>query len=112
MWFVFPQLRGLGRSPMAQHYGINDLAEARAYLGHAVLRSRLKECLEAVLGVSGKMLHEIFGSPNDTKFRSSMTLFAMANGHGNLFKEALDKYCDGQMGPATLKPLSVVGSGK
>jgi uncharacterized protein (DUF1810 family) len=71
MWFVFPQLRGLGRSPMAQHYGINDLAEARAYLGHVVLRSRLEECVEAVLGVSGRTLHEIFGSPDDMKFRSS-----------------------------------------
>lgn len=112
MWFVFPQMRALGRSPMAQHYGIDSLSEARAYLGHAILRSRLEECVEAVLGVSGKTLHEIFGSPDDTKFRSSMTLFAMANGHENLFKEALDKYCDGQMDPATLKLLGVAGSGK
>ena len=57
MWFVFPQLRGLGRSPMAQHYGIDNLAEARAYLGHAILRSRLEECVEAVLSVSGRTLH-------------------------------------------------------
>lgn len=107
VWFVFPQLRALGRSPIAQHYGIDSLAEARAYLGHAILRSRLEECIEAVLGVSGKTLHEIFGSSDDTKFRSSMTLFAMVNGHGNLFKEALDKYCDGQMDPATLELLRV-----
>ena len=112
MWFVFPQLRALGRSPMAQHYGIHDLTEARAYLGHAILRSRLEECVEAVLGVSGKTLHEIFGSPDDMKFRSSMTLFAMANGHGNLFKQALDKYCGGQMDPATLELLGVADVGK
>jgi len=60
MWFVFPQLRGLGRSPMAQHYGIDSLDEARAYLGHAILGPRLMECVEAVMGVSGKTLHEIF----------------------------------------------------
>ena len=59
MWFVFPQLHGLGRSPMAQHYGIDSLDEARSYLGHAVLGPRLKECVEAVLGVTGKTLHEI-----------------------------------------------------
>ena len=107
MWFVFPQLRGLGRSPMAQHYGIDNLDEARAYLGHAILGPRLMECVEAVMGVSGKTLHEIFGSPDDIKFRSSMTLFATANGHGNLFRQALDRYCGGQMDPATLDLLGV-----
>ena len=112
MWFVFPQLRGLGRSPIAQHYGIDSLAEARAYLGHAILRSRLEECVEAVLGVSGRSLHEIIGSPDDMKFRSSMTLFAMANGNGSLFRQALDRYCDGQMDPATLKLLGVAGISK
>ncbi len=112
MWFVFPQLRALGRSPIAQHYGIDDITEARAYLGHAILGPRLEECIEAVLGVSGRTLHEIFGSPDDMKFCSSMTLFAMANGHGHLFKQALDKYCGGQMDPATLKLLGVTGIGK
>ena len=107
MWFVFPQLRGLGRSPMAQHYGIDNLDEARAYLGHAILGPRLMECIEAVMGASGKTLHEIFGSPDDIKFRSSMTLFATANGHGNLFRQALDRYCGGQMDPATLDLLGV-----
>lgn len=107
MWFVFPQLRGLGRSPMAQHYGIDNLDEARAYLGHAILGPRLMECIEAVMGVSGKTLHEIFGSPDDIKFRSSMTLFATANGHGSLFRQALDRYCGGQMDPATLDLLGV-----
>ena len=65
------------------------------------------ECIEAVMGVSGKTLHEIFGSPDDIKFRSSMTLFATANGHGNLFRQALDRYCGGQMDPATLDLLGV-----
>lgn len=105
MWFVFPQLRGLGRSPMARHYGIDSLDEARAYLGHAILGPRLEECVEAVLGVSGRTLHEIFGSPDDIKFRSSMTLFAMAGGKGNLFQQALERYCEGAPDPATLELL-------
>jgi len=105
MWFVFPQLRGLGRSPIAQHYGIADLAEARAYLRHAVLGPRLKECVEAVLGVAGRTLHEIFGSPDDMKFRSSMTLFAAASDGGQPFRQALDRYCGGREDPATLSLL-------
>ena len=105
MWFVFPQLRGLGRSPMAQRYGIDNLDEARAYLGHAILGPRLMESIEAVMGVSCRTLHEIFGSPDDIKFRSSMTLFATANGHGSLFRQPLERYCGGQMDPATLKLL-------
>ena len=105
MWFVFPQLRGLGRSPIAQHYGIDSLAEARAYLGHAILRPRLEEGVVAVLGVSARTLYEIFGSPDDMKFRSSMTLFALANGDGSLFKTALEQYCSGEMDAATLDLL-------
>jgi len=107
MWFVFPQLRGLGRSPMAQRYGIGNLEEARAYLGHAILGPRLKECTEAVLVVTGRTLHEIFGSPDDVKFCSSMTLFALANGSDKPFREALVRYCDGQQDAATLKLLGV-----
>lgn len=103
MWFVFPQLRGLGRSPLAQHYGIDNLAEARAYLEHPILGPRLKVCVEAVLSVSGRTLHEIFGSPDDMKFRSSMTLFNLANPIETLFQQALDRYCDGQMDPGTLR---------
>lgn len=107
MWFVFPQLRGLGRSPMAQRYGIDSLEEARAYLGHAVLGPRLLECVEAVLGVTGRTLHEIFGSPDDVKFRSSMTLFALASGSNKPFREALVRYCDGQQDAATLDLLGI-----
>src|SRR5882724_3520289 len=78
MWFVFPQLRGLGHSTMAEIYGIASLDEARAYLAHPVLGPRLRQCTEAVLAVADRSLHAIFGSPDDAKFRSSMTLFAEA----------------------------------
>ena len=105
MWFVFPQLRGLGHSPIAQRYGIEDLVEARAYLDHAFLGPRLQECVEVVLAISGRTLHDIFGSPDDVKFRSSMTLFAIAGGNGKLFQQALDRYCDGQMDWATIDLL-------
>src|SRR5580704_13431068 len=78
MWFVFPQLRGLGRSSMATLYGIASLHEARAYLAHPLLGPRLDHCTRTMLEVEGRSLHEIFGSPDDMKFQSSMTLFAIA----------------------------------
>ena len=96
MWFIFPQIAGLGRSPMAQHYAIQNLAEARAYLNHPVLGARLRECTRAVLDVEGKTAHEIFGSPDHLKFRSSMTLFAHAAPDEELFRTALEKYFDGE----------------
>jgi len=96
MWFVFPQIAGLGRSPMAQHYAIQNLAEARAFLAHPLLGARLRECTQAVLDVEGKTAHEIFGSPDDLKFRSSMTLFAHAAPGEELFRAALEKYFDGE----------------
>ena len=80
MWFVFPQLRGLGRSPTAEFYGIGSLDEARAYLAHPVLGPRLTLCTEALLAVEGRSLHAIFGSPDNLKFCSSMTLFSRADG--------------------------------
>jgi uncharacterized protein (DUF1810 family) len=92
MWFVFPQLRGLGHSAMAQRYGIGSLAEARAYLAHPVLGPRLVECTDLVNAVEGRSIREIFGSPDDLKFRSSMTLFASAQPDADAFKEALKKY--------------------
>ncbi len=107
MWFIFPQLRGLGRSSTSQFYGIEDLAEARAYLGHAVLGPRLKACVEAVLAVSGRSLKEIFDSPDDMKFRSSMTLFAIADGEAYLFQKALERYCRGRKDLATLRLLKL-----
>lgn len=104
MWFVFPQLRGLGRSATAQHYGIGSTAEARAYWTHAVLGARLKHCTELVLAVEGRSAHEIFGPPDDLKFRSCMTLFAQVTGEP-LFTRAIDRYFGGQADPATLELL-------
>ena len=107
MWFIFPQLRGLGSSPTAQFYGIASLAEARAYLTHPVLGPRLVACTEAVLATKGKSLQEIFGSPDDIKFRSSMTLFALAsNDDGSLFRRALDAHCARRMDDRTVDLLN------
>ena len=92
MWFVFPQIRGLGRSPMAQKYAIASLAEAQGYLAHPILGPRLRECTQLVVDVEGRTAPEIFGSPDDIKFRSSMTLFAFAAPDEPLFKTALTKY--------------------
>jgi len=107
MWFIFPQLRDLGRSATAQFYGIAGLDEARAYLAHPVLGSRLAQTTETVLAVQGRTLHEILGSPDDLKFRSSMTLFAQAAAEGGpLYRKALDRFCDGRPDDATLKLLA------
>ena len=105
MWFIFPQLRGLGHSAMAQQYGISSRKEAQAYLAHAVLGKRLRECTRLVLGVEGRTVGQIFGSPDDMKFRSSMTLFAKAAADNKLFEEALQKYFAGQPDPLTLARL-------
>ena len=102
MWFVFPQVRGLGSSEEAQYYGIKDLAEARAYLEHPVLGPRLRECAELVLAIEGKSLDQIFGWPDNLKFRSSMTLFAKAGDDSAIFLHALKKYCRGELDPLTL----------
>ena len=104
MWFVFPQLRGLGTSGMAQRYAIASLDEARAYLEHPVLGERLVDCTRLVVDVEGRSLGQIFGAPDDAKFRSSMTLFAAASG-ARLFDEALAKYCDGVPDPRTIALL-------
>ena len=105
MWFVFPQLRGLGRSAMAERYGIASLDEARAYLAHAVLGQRLRECCSLVLAVQGSSAHEIFGSPDDSKFRSSLTLFRHAAPDEQLFADCLRRYYNGVEDPATLALL-------
>jgi uncharacterized protein (DUF1810 family) len=104
MWFVFPQIQGLGFSAMAQRYAISSLDEATAYLAHPVLGARLREFTQLVLGVDGKNAHAIFGSPDDLKFRSCMTLFdrAMPN---DIFAAALKKYFDGETDAATLAQL-------
>ena len=106
MWFVFPQLLGLGDSPMAARYGITSLHEARAYLHHELLGPRLRECTQLVNAVPDRSIAEIFGSPDDLKLRSSMTLFALAADDNHDFVELLDKYYRGQRDPLTLSQLS------
>jgi uncharacterized protein (DUF1810 family) len=105
MWFVFPQLRGLGSSPTAVHYGISSLEEARAYLAHEVLGPRLRECTGLVTGVQGRSAADIFGSPDDLKLRSSMTLFAHATDDNQAFVALLDKYYGGRRDELTLTRL-------
>jgi uncharacterized protein (DUF1810 family) len=106
MWFVFPQLRGLGSSPVAVRYGIASLEEARAYLGHELLGPRLHECTRLVNEVRGRSVAEIFGWPDDLKLCSSMTLFARATEDNEDFVALLDKYYDGQADQLTLARLT------
>jgi uncharacterized protein (DUF1810 family) len=106
MWFVFPQLAGLGHSPMAQRFAITSLDEARAYLAHGVLGPRLIECTGLVNAVEGRSIHAIFGSPDDMKFRSSMTLFARASPDEPIFRKALDRYFGGEEDPRTVGLLA------
>ncbi|MCJ2144658.1 DUF1810 domain-containing protein [Methylobacterium sp. E-066] len=105
MWFVFPQIAGLGASPMAQRYAIGSLGEAQAYCDHPVLGARLRACTAAVNGVTGRSAHAIFGSPDDVKFRSSMTLFARAAPEEPGFAAALATYFGGEPDPLTLAKL-------
>lgn len=105
MWFVFPQVSGLGSSGMARRFAIGSLAEAQAYLQHPVLGARLLECTQAVNALAGRTAHQIFGSPDDMKFRSSMTLFERVPGANAAFSAALDNYYGGQRDAATLQLL-------
>jgi uncharacterized protein (DUF1810 family) len=105
MWFIFPQIKGLGSSPMAVRFAISSLAEARAYLDHAVLGPRLRECCEIVVGVAGRSVDEIFGYPDDLKFHSSITLFAKAAVENRVFLDALEKYFGGELDRATVERL-------
>ena len=104
MWFVFPQLAALGHSPTAKHFGLSGLDEARAYLAHTVLGPRLLACTAAANAVRGHTAHEIFGSPDDLKFRSSMTLFAQADPDQPAFRDAIARFYDGP-DPMTLDLL-------
>lgn len=110
MWFVFPQLDGLGRSQTARFFAVKSLAEARAYLAHPVLGKRLRQCTAAVLGVAGRTASEIFGSPDDIKFRSSMTLFERAEPECALFSDALNRFFEGRRDRLTLELLAAGGS--
>lgn len=105
IWFIFPQIAGLGHSEMARHYAISSLAEADAYLKHPVLGPRLRECAQLVVDVEGRSIDEILGDPDDLKFRSSMTLFAHAGPDERVFREALGKYFDGVEDRLTLERL-------
>ncbi|HEV2462487.1 MAG TPA: DUF1810 domain-containing protein [Acidobacteriaceae bacterium] len=109
MWFVFPQIAGLGASAMSQRYAIQSLDEARAYLAHPVLGPRLREICGIVLGVQDRGVEEIFGYPDDMKFRSSMTLFARAAADDGMFVEVLRKYFGGMEDDTTLR---ILGLGK
>ena len=92
MWFIFPQLEGLGHSGMAKKFAISSLDEARAYASHHLLGPRLRECTRLVLDIKGRKISEILGHPDDLKFQSSMTLFMVASPNDPIFREALDKY--------------------
>lgn len=106
MWFVFPQIAGLGRSPTARRFAIADLAEARAYLAHPVLGPRLRTCAQALLEIEGRSAREILGAIDALKLRSSMTLFARAAGPDEpLFAAVLDRYYDGEPDPETVRRL-------
>jgi uncharacterized protein (DUF1810 family) len=105
MWFIFPQIRGLGRSPTSIEYAISSRDEAQAFLQHPVLGPRLKECTQLVLNVNGRSATDIFGTPDDIKFRSSMTLFAQVSRDDDIFHRALQKYFEGGPDRLTLDRL-------
>jgi uncharacterized protein (DUF1810 family) len=105
MWFVFPQIKGLGYSPTSKIFAISSLEEARAYLQHPILGRRLVECTEFVNDSSGLTIHDIFGSPDDLKFHSSMTLFAHAGADKEVFETALRKFFGGGYDQATVDRL-------
>jgi len=105
MWFIFPQIQGLGGSPISIEYAISSRDEARAYLQHPVLGPRLKECTQLVLQVEGRSPLEVFGEPDHMKFRSSITLFAQVSGDDDVFERALQKYFEGVPDRLTLDRL-------
>jgi uncharacterized protein (DUF1810 family) len=105
MWFIFPQIAGLGHSEMARRYAISSLAEAVAYLEHPALGPRLRECTRLMVDVKGRSIDQILGYPDDLKFRSSMTLFARAGADEQVFREALGKYFGGEEDPLTVERL-------
>jgi len=108
MWFVFPQLAGLGSSAMSQRYAIGSRAEAKAYLAHSLLGTRLLECTRLVLAVQGRSINAILGAPDDAKFRSSMTLFGAVSNEP-VFGEALARYFAGERDAVTLEILATLG---
>ena len=107
MWYIFPQFAGLGRSATSAHYAIRSRAEAEAYLEHPVLGPRLREITEAALSVEGRSAHDIFGSPDHLKIRSSATLFAAISPPGSVFERLLEKYFRGEADRRTLDLLII-----
>ena len=105
MWFIFPQLRGLGNSEVAIHFAITSRDEAQMYLKHSVLGPRIRECTRLVNLVEGRLINQIFGYPDDLKFRSSMTLFAAVTSENQIFNDALQKYFCGEPDRLTLERL-------
>jgi uncharacterized protein (DUF1810 family) len=110
MWFIFPQIAGLGHSSTAQKYAISSLEEAKAYLDHPVLGSRLRDCTKLVTAVNGGSSEDIFGYPDHLKFHSSMTLFAQAAGEDQIFTKAMDKYWQGRPDNQTIERLKAESS--
>jgi uncharacterized protein (DUF1810 family) len=112
MWFVFPQIAGLGQSTTSKLYAIKSLEEARQYLDHPVLGARLAECAEAVLAVEGRSASQIFGYPDDMKLKSSMTLFAHLAGPSSVFTRVLEKYFRGEQDETTLRLIGKLQEGR
>jgi uncharacterized protein (DUF1810 family) len=112
MWFIFPQFDGLGVSPTSRRYAIRSLDEARAYLRHPLLGARLAECTETVNDLHGRSAREVFGTPDDRKFRSSMTLFELASGPDSPFATALEKYFSGERDVRTIELVRSVSEGE
>jgi uncharacterized protein (DUF1810 family) len=110
IWFIFPQIAGLGHSAMSERYAIASLDEAQAYMAHPVLGARLRECSESVLAVQDRSIHEIFGSPDDMKFHSCMTLFNRAAPAETVFARCLKKYFEGEVDAQTLRLLDAGSS--
>ena len=110
MWFIFPQIDGLGFSPTTKRYAIKSSDETRAYLEHPVLGKRLVECAEAVLAVQGRSASAIFGSPDDMKLKSSMTLFVAVSEPGSVFERVLDRYYQGQRDETMIQLLDSIAS--
>jgi len=107
MWFVFPQIAGLGSSPTARFYALASLDEARAYAAHPILGPRLRTCAEAVAGLAGRTAAEVFGHPDDLKLRSSLTLFEVADPGCDAYARALDAVCEGRRDGQTLQRLGI-----
>jgi uncharacterized protein (DUF1810 family) len=111
MWYVFPQFLGLGQSATSRQYAIRSAAEATAYLEHPILGPRLRECCEVALAVEGRSAHQIFGSPDDLKLHSCVTLFARVSAEGSVFQQLLVKYFDGTTDENTLRLMAAAGDG-